>query len=127
VWKRTALDECAFSKTSPSPGTEIFVVGDTAALNQDGKPLPGVAQVAMQEGRYAGDVIRRRAAQMPARPPFRYFDKGTMAVVGPGYAILQSGKLRLSGFVAWLARGEDCGTLARRRGSHHTRSPLKRR
>lgn len=82
---------------------EIFVVGDTAALNQDGKPLPGVAQVAMQEGRYAGDVIRRRAAQMPARPPFRYFDKGTMAVVGPGYAILQSGKLRLSGFVAWLA------------------------
>lgn len=82
---------------------EIFVVGDTMTLNQKGKPLPGVAQVAMQQGRYAGKLIRSRIASRPAPRPFSYFDKGNMAVVGKGFAILQSGKFRLSGFFAWLA------------------------
>jgi NADH:ubiquinone reductase (H+-translocating) len=81
---------------------EIFVVGDTASLDQDGKPLAGVAQVAMQQGRYAGKLIRRQLAGKKAPKPFRYFDKGTMAVVGKGYAVLQSGKLRLHGLIAWL-------------------------
>jgi NADH dehydrogenase FAD-containing subunit len=80
---------------------EIFVVGDTASLDQDGKPLPGVAQVAMQQGRYVGKLIRRRLLGK-SPPPFRYFDKGNMAVVGKGFAILQSGRVELSGFVAWL-------------------------
>ena len=82
---------------------EILVVGDTASLDQDGKPLPGVAQVAIQQGRYAGRLIRSRLTGSSAPPPFRYFDKGNMAVVGKGFAILQSGKFRLSGFMAWLA------------------------
>src|SRR6267378_2858900 len=82
---------------------EIFVIGDTASLDQDGHPLPGVAQVAMQQGRYAGTLIHRRIVGKPAPPPFRYFDKGTMAVVGKGFAVLQSGRLHLSGFLAWLA------------------------
>jgi NADH dehydrogenase len=82
---------------------EIFVVGDTASLDQDGKPLPGVAQVAMQQGRYAGKMIRARMNGSSTPGPFRYFDKGNMAVVGKGFAVLQSGKVRLSGFVAWLA------------------------
>jgi NADH dehydrogenase len=82
---------------------EIFVVGDTASLDQDGKPLPGVAQVAMQQGRYAGNLIRRRLRGERAPGPFRYFDKGNMAVVGKGFAVLQSGKFHLSGFPAWLA------------------------
>src|SRR4029450_8160794 len=82
---------------------EIFVVGDTASLDQDGRPLPGVAQVAMQQGRHAGMVIHRRIGGKPAPPPFRYFDKGTMAVVGKGFAVLQTGRLHLSGFLAWLA------------------------
>ena len=82
---------------------EIFVIGDTASLDQDGRPLPGVAQVAIQQGRYAGKLIRGRIAGQPAPPPFRYFDKGNMAVVGKGFAVLQSGKFQLSGFVAWLA------------------------
>jgi NADH:quinone reductase (non-electrogenic) len=82
---------------------EIFVVGDTASLQQDGKPLPGVAQVALQQGRHAGTVIHRRILGKSAPPPFRYFDKGNMAVVGKGFAILQSGRVRSSGFVAWLA------------------------
>jgi NADH:quinone reductase (non-electrogenic) len=87
------------------PGyAEIFVVGDTASLEQGGKPLPGVAQVAMQQGRYAGKLIRRRL-RGESRPtaPFSYFDKGTMAVVGKGFAVLQSGKIHLSGFLPWLA------------------------
>src|SRR6266481_1204497 len=82
---------------------EIFVVGDTASLDQDGKPLPGVAQVAMQQGRYVGNLIRRRIAGKNGLRPFRYFDKGSMAVVGKGFAVLQSGTVRISGFMAWLA------------------------
>jgi NADH:ubiquinone reductase (H+-translocating) len=82
---------------------EIFVIGDTASLDQDGKPLPGVAQVAMQQGRYLGKLIPRRIAGKNGLKPFRYFDKGNMAVVGKGYAILQSGKVRLHGLIAWFA------------------------
>ena len=81
----------------------IFVIGDTASLDQDGKPLPGVAQVAMQQGHYVGRLLRARLRGKPDPKPFRYFDKGNMAVVGKNFAILQSGKLRLSGFFAWLA------------------------
>jgi NADH:ubiquinone reductase (H+-translocating) len=82
---------------------EIFVIGDTASLDQDGKPLAGVAQVAMQQGRYAGKLIRRQLTGKSLPKPFRYFDKGTMAVVGKGYGVLQSGKLHLHGLIAWLA------------------------
>jgi NADH dehydrogenase FAD-containing subunit len=82
---------------------EIFVIGDTASLDQDGKPLPGVAQVALQQGRYAGKLIHSRVTGGPAPRPFRYFDKGNMAVVGKGFAVLQSGRLHVSGLVAWFA------------------------
>jgi NADH dehydrogenase FAD-containing subunit len=82
---------------------EIFVFGDTATLDQDGKPLPGVAQVAMQQGRYAGRLIGRRIAGKLAPRPFRYFDKGNMAIIGKGFAILETGKVHVSGFLAWLA------------------------
>jgi len=81
---------------------EIFVVGDTAAFEQDGKPLPGVAQVAMQQGRYAGRLIHSRITGSKQPAPFRYFDKGNMAVVGKGFAVLQSGKIQASGLGAWL-------------------------
>ena len=86
------------------PGhSEIFVVGDTASLDQDGTALPGVAQVAIQQGRYAANVIHRRITGKSAPRAFRYFDKGTMAVVGKGFAVLQSGKVHMSGSLAWLA------------------------
>jgi NADH dehydrogenase FAD-containing subunit len=81
----------------------IFVIGDTASRDQDGKPLPGVAQVALQQGRYVGALIHRCIGGKSELPPFRYVDKGNMAVVGKGFAVLQSGKLETSGFVAWLA------------------------
>src|SRR6266404_4860502 len=82
---------------------EIFVIGDTASLDQDGKPLAGVAQVAMQQGRYAGRLIHRRVTGQSAPRPFHYFDKGNMAVVGKGFAVLQSGRVHVSGLLAWLA------------------------
>ena len=106
-WLKAETDRAGRVRVRPDltvPGRpEVFVVGDTAALDQDGKPLPGVAQVAMQQGRYAGSVIASRVtAQAPPRP-FRYVDKGNMAVIGRNFAILESGRLRLSGFIAWLA------------------------
>jgi NADH:ubiquinone reductase (H+-translocating) len=56
----------------------------------------------MQQGRYAGRLIGRRVSGKPAAGAFRYFDKGNMAVVGKGFAVLQSGRVHLAGFVAWL-------------------------
>ena len=81
---------------------EVFVVGDTASLEQHGKPLPGVAQVAMQQGCYVGKLIERRTTRKTPLRPFRYFDKGNLAVVGKGFAVLESGKVHMSGFAAWL-------------------------
>jgi NADH dehydrogenase len=82
---------------------EIFVIGDAASLDQDGKPLSGVAQVALQQGRYAGNFIRGLVQGSSQPAPFRYFDKGSMAVVGKGFAVLEAGRFRLSGSPAWLA------------------------
>ncbi len=78
------------------------LLGDTASLDQDGKPLPGVAQVAIQQGRYVGKLIRLRINGSSAPPPFRYFDKGNMAVVGRGFALLESGRFSVSGFLVWI-------------------------
>jgi NADH:quinone reductase (non-electrogenic) len=106
-WLKVETDRAGRVRVLPDltvPGhSEIFVVGDTASLDQDGKPLPGVAQVAIQEGRYAGCLIDRRITGRSTPKPFRYFDKGNMAVVGKGFAVLQTGGLHLRGFVAWLA------------------------
>jgi len=83
---------------------EVFVIGDTGtSLDRHGKPLPGVAQVAIQQGHYAGRLIERRLKGASVPPPFSYFDKGNMAVVGKGFAILQTGGLHMSGFLAVLA------------------------
>ena len=82
---------------------EIFVIGDLSLFtHQGGQPLPGVSPVAMQQGRYVARAIRERLAGRAARP-FRYLDKGTMAVVGRSAAIAEVLGLKLSGFVAWLA------------------------
>jgi len=82
---------------------DIYVIGDTASLQQDGKPLPGVAQVAIQQGQYAGRRIAQSLLGQPSSKPFRYFDKGNMAVIGAGFAVLQARRILLSGIVAWLA------------------------
>jgi NADH dehydrogenase len=81
---------------------EVFVLGDMANYSyQDGKPLPGVAQVAMQQGRYVADLIQRR--QRGAAPvSFHYHDRGTMATIGRASAVADLGWIRLSGTIAWL-------------------------
>jgi NADH:quinone reductase (non-electrogenic) len=97
---------------------EVFVIGDLAALKDAaGKLLPGVAPVAIQEGRYVAKLIRREiqagAPSFPrsvredggfdSRPPFHYFDKGSLATIGRSAAIAQFGRIHISGFIAWLS------------------------
>jgi NADH dehydrogenase len=80
----------------------IFIVGDAATLIQDGRPLPGVAQVAIQQGRYVGGWIARELGGAKPARPFRYFDKGNMAVIGKNFAIMESGRIKLAGTIPWF-------------------------
>ena len=83
--------------------SEIFVAGDQARhTHQTGKPLPGTAPVAMQQGRYIAQTILGEL-KGKAREPFRFVDKGQMATIGRSKAILEMGSLRMAGFPAWLA------------------------
>jgi NADH dehydrogenase len=89
-----------FLRVADAPG--VFVVGDAASVMQNEHPVPGVAQAAIQEGRYVGRLIAHELKGQTAKRPFRYFDKGNMAVVGKNYAVLERGRLRTSGFLTWL-------------------------
>jgi NADH:quinone reductase (non-electrogenic) len=80
----------------------VFVVGDAASVMQNEHPVPGVAQAAVQEGRFVGRLIAKELKGRSVKRPFRYFDKGNMAVVGKNYAVLERGWLRTSGFLTWL-------------------------
>src|SRR3984957_1890912 len=85
------------------PGHEdVFVIGDAAAVVRNGHPLPGVAQVAIQQGRFVGRVLAARLAGRPFGRGFRYRDRGNMAVVGKNFAILERGKLQMSGTLTWI-------------------------
>jgi NADH dehydrogenase len=80
----------------------IFVIGDTACVIQDGQPLPGVAQPAIQGGHYVAQVVADRVAGREHREPFKYFDKGSMAVVGRTYAVVESGPINTAGFFGFV-------------------------
>ena len=80
---------------------EIFVIGDLAVLEQDGKALPGVAPVAMQEGRYVAGLIRAQAEGRTVAP-FHYFNKGNLAVIGRASGVADFGRLHFHGWPAWL-------------------------
>lgn len=81
---------------------DLFVIGDLANYShQGGEPLPGVAQVAMQEGRYVAGLIEDRLKGKETAP-FKYEDKGNLAVIGSSHAVADLGRLRFSGFFAWL-------------------------
>jgi NADH dehydrogenase len=82
--------------------SRIYVIGDLAALEQDGKPIPGVAPAAIQQGKHAAQNILREL-RGEARRPFRYRDKGSLATIGRAAAVADLGRLRLSGLIAWLA------------------------
>jgi len=101
------VDRAGRVKVTPSlalPGkAEVLVIGDMAATHdRDGRPLPGVAPVAMQQGRYvARSIIDRLRGRETG--PFHYQDKGSMATIGPAAAVAQIGALRFNGYLAWLA------------------------
>ena len=82
---------------------DIFVIGDLAAATYpDGSPLPGVAPVAMQAGKYVADVIIQRIQGRTQIAPFRYWDKGSMATIGRNAAVVDLYWLRFSGWFAWM-------------------------
>jgi NADH dehydrogenase len=82
---------------------DIYVIGDlAAAMDPNGKPLPGLAQVAMQGGTYAAKAILRKVKGQPQLRPFHYFDKGSLAVIGRAAAVADVFGLRISGFLAWI-------------------------
>jgi NADH dehydrogenase len=105
------LDKAGRVKVNPDlslPGhPEIFAIGDMAlVLGDDGKPVPGVSPAAMQMGRHVAEILRdelNSSSVKPSRPPFKYWDKGTMATIGRSAAVAQIGKMKLSGCPAWLA------------------------
>ena len=102
----TKTDRAGRALVGPSlnivDASRVFVVGDAASVMQNGHPVPGVAQAAIQEGRYVGRLIARELKGRKVKHPFRYFDKGNMAVVGKNYAVLERGWLRTGGFLTWL-------------------------
>ena len=105
------LDRSGRVKVNPDlslPGhPEIFAIGDMAlVLQTDGSPVPGVSPAAMQMGRHVAKIIRAEldSRARPSSPPaFQYWDKGTMATIGRSAAVALIGKIKLSGYFAWLA------------------------
>jgi len=104
-WPNVEVDRAGRVKVQPDltipEHANVFVIGDTGSLTQNGKLLPGVAPVAMQEGTYAGTVIADRVAGKRHTKPFHYRNKGNLATVGRAYGIADFGFLRLTGFVGW--------------------------
>lgn len=81
---------------------EVFAIGDISSYLQDGKPLPALAPVAMQQGRFVAKLIASRVLGNRAPSPFHYRDKGTMATIGRSAAVADLGWIKLSGFLAWI-------------------------
>jgi NADH dehydrogenase len=101
------LDRAGRVKVTPEltlPGhPEVFVIGDLAHFVQDGNPIPGVAPAAIQQGKHAGRNLLSHLAGQPMKP-FRYWDRGTYAVIGRGKAVgVAFQRFESSGFSAWLA------------------------
>ncbi|MBV9851057.1 MAG: NAD(P)/FAD-dependent oxidoreductase [Armatimonadetes bacterium] len=116
-WVNTPVDKDNRIKVNPDfsvPGHDnIFAIGDTASVvsrvrdifgfpEEKERPLPGVAQPAMQGGQYVAQVIRRQVRGLPPPPPFRYWDKGDLAQVGKGFAVADLKVVRFWGLFAWL-------------------------
>jgi NADH dehydrogenase len=104
------LDRSGRVKVNPDlslPGhPEVFAVGDMAlVLGEDGKPVPGVSPAAMQMARHVERIIENElnSGGKAPRPPFKYWDKGTMATIGRSAAVAEIGKFHISGLFAWLA------------------------
>ena len=109
-WLQTDKDRAGRVKVnadlSVSGAPEVFVIGDNAAVMQEnGKPVPGVAPAAKQMGRYVARVIAGRIAGKPVSEPFRYRDYGNFATIGRHAAVADFGWFKISGYLAWLLWG----------------------
>jgi NADH dehydrogenase len=109
-WLNTDVDRMGRVKVEKDlsvPGSpDIYVIGDTACFLENGQPLPGVAPVAMQQGRHVAAIIRKQIKNpqtKDAKKPFKYFNKGNLATVGRAYAVVDFAGIRLAGLFAWLA------------------------
>lgn len=107
LWLGAERDRAGRVKVSPAltlpDDPDIFVIGDTAAvIGPDGKPVPGIAPAAKQQGRYVAALLRARLANQTAPGPFRYRHAGNLATIGRHAAVADFGRLRLSGYLAWL-------------------------
>ena len=106
-WLGAEVDHNGRIKVQPDltvPGhPNIFVLGDTALVTQKGKPLPGLAPVAIQEGKFVASVIADRIAGENAPKAFHYVDKGMLATVGRDFGVVDIGPIRFTGRLAWLA------------------------
>ena len=107
VWLDAPADRAGRVMVQPDmsvPGEpDVFVIGDTAAISRaDGRPVPGIAPAAKQQGRYVARLIAGRIAGRPAPGPFRYRDYGNLATIGRKRAVVDFGWLHLTGLLAWL-------------------------
>jgi NADH dehydrogenase len=106
AWLGMPADRAGRASVDPhlnAPGRpEIFVIGDTAAVMMtDGKPVPGIAPAAKQQGAHVARVLRARLADKTAPPPFRYRHQGNLATIGKSAAVVDFGWLQLRGWIAW--------------------------
>ncbi|MBY5333397.1 NAD(P)/FAD-dependent oxidoreductase [Rhizobium leguminosarum] len=109
-WLGVAADRAGrvvVEKDLSAPGLpDVFVVGDTASvMREDGKPVPGIAPAAKQQGGYVAKVIRARISGKPAPAPFRYWHQGSLATIGKSAAIIDFGRIKLKGWLAWWIWG----------------------
>jgi NADH:ubiquinone reductase (H+-translocating) len=105
-WLKAPNDRAGRTKVNPDltvPGHDrVFVVGDTAAVAHEGGSVPGIAPAAKQEGAYAAAVIKAAVAGRDKPAPFQYRHAGNLATIGRNAAVIDFGKVRLTGFFAWL-------------------------
>ncbi|AYD00962.1 NAD(P)/FAD-dependent oxidoreductase [Neorhizobium sp. NCHU2750] len=109
-WVGAAADRAGRAVVGPDLSVEnhpeIFIVGDTAAVTQkNGKPVPGIAPAAKQQGSYVAKVIKARLAGRPAPGPFRYLHQGSLATIGKSAAVIDFGRIKLKGSLAWWIWG----------------------
>lgn len=109
-WLEAPADRAGRVRVEPdltAPGQpDIFVIGDTALVaGADGRPVPGVAPAAKQQGRYVADLIKARLRGKPAPPPFAYKNAGNLATIGKRAAIVDFGWIKLRGRLAWWIWG----------------------
>ncbi|KFI32688.1 NADH dehydrogenase [Haematobacter missouriensis] len=108
-WVGAETDRAGRAKVGPDLTVEghpeIFVIGDTAAVTSDGKPVPGIAPAAKQQGGYVADVIAARLRGQPVPKPFSYYHAGSLATIGKRQAVIDFGKWKLKGALAWWIWG----------------------